>query len=296
MTARQSRPIDHCVLPVEDLNVSSARLSSLGFTVAPRADHPFGTANACVYFADYSYLEPLAIVDADLATATSLKRNVFGVRDAAYRFRNGPEGFSALVMGTKNAKSDHRRFVFSGISAGRQLVFSRPFQMPDGSADEASFRLAFAADPRSPDAFFFTCERTKVPNVDRSQLENHKNGVAGISKVIMSEPYPSDFTFLCQELARSRKVELRDTGIDVQAANGVLCVLDAKGCKEELGLAIGKDRGLRLRAIVFDVPSLEAVETVLKTGNIGYEIRADRVVVQPAAGQGAIFAFEESSK
>ncbi|MEX0344076.1 MAG: VOC family protein [Rhizobiaceae bacterium] len=296
MTARRPRPIDHCVLPVEDLNVANARLSALGFTVAPRADHPFGTANACVYFADNSYLEPLAIVDAELATATSLKRNVFGVRDAAYRFRNGPEGFSALVMGTNNAKSDHRRFVFSGISAGRQLVFSRPFHMPDGSVDEASFRLAFAADPRSPDAFFFTCERTKVPNVDRSKLENHENGVAGISKVIMSEPYPSDFEFLCQELARSRKVTVRDTGIDVQAANGVLCVLDAKGCKKELGLAIGNDRGLRLRAIVFDVPSLEAVKSVLQAGEVGYEFRADRIVVQPAAGQGAIFAFEESTK
>ncbi len=296
MTVRQPRPIDHCVLPVENLDVSGARMAALGFSVAPRADHPFGTANACVYFADNSYLEPLAIVDAELAAKTSLKRNVFAVRDAAYRFRNGPEGFSALVMGTENARTDHRRFVFSGLSAGRQLVFSRPFHTQDGTSAEASFRLAFAADPRSPDAFFFTCERTKVPQIDRSDLESHENGVAGISRVIMSEPYPDDFVFLCQELARTRTLDKRPHGVDIPAANGTISVLGAKGCEAEFGLSIGAERGLRLRAIVFDVSSLGDVTKILEKNSIEYQSLRDRVVIQAATGQGAIFAFEESSK
>lgn len=296
MNPRQPRPIDHCVLPVESLDSAQDRLTKLGFTVAPRADHPFGTANACVYFSDNTYLEPLAIVDPKLAGQTALKRNVFAVRDSAYRFRNGPEGFSALVMGTQNAKADHRRFVFAGISAGRQLVFSRPFTAPDGEQGEASFRLAFAADPRSPDAFFFVCERIKQPDVDRNALQTHANGVVGTSRVVMSEPYPSDFTFLCQELARTKRFDTHPFGIDVPAANGTVSVLNAKGCASEFGISIGRERGLQLQAIVFEASSLARTEKLLKDNDVAYDMLADRLIVKPSKGQGAVFAFEEMSQ
>ncbi len=235
----------------------------------------------------------MAIVDPELAAKTALKRNVFAVRDSAYRFRNGPEGFSALVFGTTNAKADHRRFVYCGLSAGRQLVFSRPFGLPDGQIVEASFRLAFAADPRSPDTLFFTCERTKQPEVDRSQLEAHQNGVVGISRIIMSEPYPSDFLFMCQELLRTSQSETHEHGIDIPAANGVISVFNGAGCQSELGIPIGAERGLRLRAIVFDVQSMSSIAELLKKNAIDCRARHNRIVVEPAAGQGAIFAFEE---
>ena len=238
-------------------------------------------------------MEPLAVVDPELATKTALKRNVFAVRDSAYRFRNGPEGFSALVFRTSNAKADHRRFVFSGLSAGRQLVFSRPFELPDGQISEASFRLAFAADPRSPDALFFTCERTKQPDVDRSKLQTHENGVTGIARIIMSEPYPSDFLFMCQELVRTKRAHSRAGGIDIPAANGTISVLDGAGCQSELGIVIGDERGLRLRAIVFEVESLPAIADLVKKNAISCRARKNRIVVEAAAGQGAIFAFEE---
>lgn len=293
MISRPPRPIDHCVLPVENLDVARERLAAIGFTVAPRADHPFGTANACVYFADNSYLEPLAVLDKELAAATALKRNVFAVRDAAYRFRNGPEGFSALAMGSTNARADHRRFVFAGFSAGRQLTFSRPFTMPDGTQSEASFRLAFAADQRSPDVFFFTCERVNQPVADRSALERHKNGTVGILKVVMSEPYPSDFAFLCEELAKTRESTAVEHGVEVPTANGLISVLDRDGCKGQFGIKIGKERGLRLRAIVFEVPSLSNTTKWLEANSVGYEIKSNRAVVHREPGQGAVFAFEE---
>ena len=58
-----ARRIDHCVLPVADLAGARDRLTRLGFTVAPEGRHPFGTHNACVYFADDTFLEPLAVGD-----------------------------------------------------------------------------------------------------------------------------------------------------------------------------------------------------------------------------------------
>ena len=95
--ATQARPLDHVVLPVADLGVARARLSALGFTVAPDGVHPFGTANCCVYLQDGTFLEPLAIGDAEQAAASARGGNVFTARDAAYRRAVGNDGFSALV-------------------------------------------------------------------------------------------------------------------------------------------------------------------------------------------------------
>ena len=47
--------------------------------------HPFGTANCCVYLADGTFLEPLAVDDAAQASASAGAGNVFTARDAVYR-------------------------------------------------------------------------------------------------------------------------------------------------------------------------------------------------------------------
>ena len=69
------RAIDHLVLPVTTLTLARSRLTSLGFTVAPDARHPFGTGNCCVFFKNRTYLEPITILDrnaTDLAAAEGL--------------------------------------------------------------------------------------------------------------------------------------------------------------------------------------------------------------------------------
>ncbi|TIX70312.1 MAG: VOC family protein, partial [Mesorhizobium sp.] len=63
----QAHPLDHLVLPTARLDAARVRLGSLGFVVAPTGIHPFGTENCCVFFADGTYLEPLAVGD-DLET------------------------------------------------------------------------------------------------------------------------------------------------------------------------------------------------------------------------------------
>ncbi len=57
-------PLDHLVLPVTNIDLARERLGRLGFTVAAEGRHPFGTVNACVFFADKTYLEPLGVASA----------------------------------------------------------------------------------------------------------------------------------------------------------------------------------------------------------------------------------------
>src|SRR5690606_34239862 len=165
------RRLDHLVLPVAGLDAARTRLERLGFTVAPQGTHPFGTINACVYFADGTFIEPLAVGDAEIVKAALAAGNSFVLGDARFRAAVGEEGLSGLVLATGAADADHVAFVEKGISGGPMVEFSRPSLDKDGKADIASFRLAFAAPSGGADAFFFNCERRKVPAIDRSALE-----------------------------------------------------------------------------------------------------------------------------
>lgn len=294
MSSQGRRRLDHLVLPVTSLDTARTRLTALGFTVAADAAHPFGTENACVFFADKTYLEPLAVGERETCEAAARAGNVFVARDQAYRFRNGPDGFSALVFLTEDAAGDHACFVEDGLSAGAPLDFSRSMRRADGSEAVASFRLAFAADLRAPDVFAFTCQRLLPLPADRAALEHHENGVTGIRAVILSEKNPTDFQYLLQRLAGTRDVEAHSFGMDLDAENARLSVLTDEGLEAFFGLApLGQERGLKARGIVLAVADLAATEQLLVSRDIAHEKRGGRLLVPPTPGQGALLAFEE---
>jgi hypothetical protein len=58
------------------------------------------------------------------------------------------------------------------------------------------------------------------------------------------------------------------------------------------GASSPKDPGLRLRVIRFGVNALAETEALFRKGRIAYERRGGGLIVHPASGQGAIFAFE----
>src|SRR5687768_16716775 len=110
------RAIDHLVLPVTTLTLARSRLTSLGFTVAPDARHPFGTGNCCVFFEDRSYLEPITIVDraaADMAAAEGL---TFVKRLKRFTERHG-EGLAMVALRSADARADKQSLAQAGVSA-----------------------------------------------------------------------------------------------------------------------------------------------------------------------------------
>ncbi|OCW56558.1 VOC family protein [Hoeflea olei] len=291
---RSPRPLDHLVLPVEDLETARARHTRLGFTVAADARHPFGTENACVFFEDGTYLEPLAVAQRETCEQAARDGNVFVARDQAYRFRRGDNGFSALAVNAQDARADHRRFTELGMSGGDMFEFSRPMKLPDGSEQTASFRLAFTADLRSPDLIGFSVERVNVPFADRSALTAHDNGVTGIAEVVLSEPNPTDFQYFLQELACNREVDANSFGLTVALAGTDLTVYNKAGLEAHLGVVDEtRERGLLGRALVFRVRDLQALSGLLLDNDIAARQVADKLVVDPAPGQGAYYCFEE---
>lgn len=290
------RAVDHLVLPVGSLEAARARLQQLGFTVAPDARHPFGTENCCVFLPDGTYLEPLSVAQREECEAAAREGNVFVARDQAYRFRNGDEGFSAVVFASDDAERDHRSFRAQGFSAGEILRFERVFEDPSGEKATAEFANAFAADLRAPDLFFFACQRVRWPEADRTALATHPNGVRSLREIVMVESNPSDFQYFLQTVINQRDQNAHSFGLDISAANATISALTPEGLFAWFGLQENdSQRGLRCRAIVFGVAQLSKLRDMLDRKAVAYSLIANRVIVPPALGQGAIFAFEEMS-
>ena len=288
-----ARPLDHLVIPVTDLKTARARLTRLGFTVAADARHPFGTENACVFLADRTYLEPLAVGSRDDVDAAARAGNQFVARDRAFRFRNGDEGLSAIVMGTPDADADHAAFRAAGFSAGDQLSFSRVMKFPDGTEIEPSFKLAFAADLRAPDFFAFSCERVNMPPADRSALERHANGVTGLSRVVLSESEPAAFADYLQAVTGGAAAGGGNGRLGVPTGNVAIEVIDPATLQSEFGVPRSAERGLRGEAVVFQVADLAATERLLAGNGVRHMRSAGMVLVPREPGQGTLFAFSE---
>lgn len=292
---RTPRRLDHLVMPVPDLIATRQRHEQLGFRVATEARHPFGTENACVFFKDGTYLEPLAIASREECEAAALEGNVFVARDQAFRFRQGDNGLSALVVSSGNAQADHARFGKSGISGGDILSFSRPLKMADGTESIASFNLAFTADLRSPDFFGFAVERVNMPLGGKGELEEHQNGVTGISEVVLSEPNPTDFQYYLQELADNREIEAHSFGMEVALDGSRINVMTPAGMAGWFGRkASTHARGLRGRAVVFTVSDLEKTRELLTGNGVATRELSGRLIVDEEPGQGVMYAFEEA--
>ncbi|MBY5809814.1 VOC family protein [Rhizobium leguminosarum] len=293
--AAKPHPLDHVVLPVVNIDLARERLGKLGFTVAGDARHPFGTENACVFFADKTYLEPLGIASAKESEASAHQGNVFTARNQAFRFRCGEEGLSGLAFGSKDADIDHQDFVGNGSSAGEMLQFTRPMTMPDGSEMIAGFKLAFAGDLRAPDFLLFTVERVNPLPADRAALETHANGVTGIVEIALCTPEPAAFAAFVSLAVAQSAVEKTGFGVDIAASNAKISLMTPEGLEAYFDIAGSfADRGLRGRAILFAVADLAVTEAHLAANGVTYTRKNNRILVKPAPGQGTLFAFEET--
>ena len=284
------RRLDHLVLPVATLAGSRDFFEALGFAVAPDAVHPFGTANACVFFADGTYLEPLAVHDANLCRDEAVAGNVFVGRDRAFRARRGEPGFSGIAFESQGVEADHAAFAAAGLADGEIFQFSRVF-VAAGAEKTLTFRLAFAGDRRVPDLFFFACQ-AMVPKGDRSALTKHANGVTGTARLVLSEPTPDAFAALLQDVTGAGEATATAHGVSVGLGNGLIEVLDVAGMAARYGRGRDAERGLRFEGIVLRVGDLGAVRGIAEMAGLSSRTIDDRLVVDLIGSQNGFIAFE----
>lgn len=281
--------IDHLVLPVAALSAARARHAALGFTVAPDGVHPFGTTNACIYLADGSFLEPLAVADGAAYQDAADAGNVFVARDRAFRLNVAAEGCSALVLASDDAAADHARFMRDGVSAGPVLEFSRPFIDAAGRRDTASFRLAFARLARAEESFLFACQRLNAPNVDRTALSSHPNGVSGLAGVVLVADDPDG---AARAVAGVAGAPARPGETILLGRTWVEC-LRPDAYTDRFGPP-PPHRGCGYALVSFGARDIGATRALLKKAGIVHRDAGGAILVPRAGGQGVDYLFEEA--
>ncbi len=278
------RNLDHVVLPVPSLDIARDRFSKLGFTVAPNARHKFGSENACIFFENGTFIEPLAIGHRETVEAAIVKGNPFLRRDMGYRFRNGDDGFTFVVFGEPDPKQARKALRKAGWETGKLVTVRRP---------GVAVKVALGIDERSPDFACFLCERPDGPPSFPEDLIVHANGAVGLKRVVLCEQLPEDFQYYLQIMSGQREVRSHSFGMEITLPNAKISALNRAGLKAHFGVEAPIERGMQ--AVAFDVIVKDQKAVTKHLAEAGIETRTvgQRLIVDPTTGQGAMVAFVE---
>lgn len=282
------RRIDHLVLPVTTLTLARSRLTALGFTVAPDAQHPFGSGNCCVFFENRTYLEPITIVDRTAADVAAAEGAVFVKRLKRFAERRRAEGFAMLALKSADAEADAAAFAKAGLDAGDVFAFSRTAENPDGSEVEIGVRLAFAAQEDAPEAAFFACQHLSPDALYNPEYLEHPNGAKGVAAIAAVAENPADFHILLTAATGQRELRTTSFGVEATVNGQEIMILTPAGFRARYGVEPPDPRrGLLFAAFEIVVSDLDKAAAQF---GAGAERRDARLVVKAAPGLGAVMA------
>lgn len=279
-----TRVLDHLVLPFADLACARDWFSRLGFTVAPDARHPFGTQNACVFFSDGTFFEPLAIGSAEDYARALEGGNLFVERDQGFR-GHAPDAVSAIALKSSDALADQASLSALQLGEDRLTEFERDLTLPLGEAARLSFRLAFAKPygDRTPTVFF--CEARHRLSVDRSALLAHANGAKAIKGVHFEAGDWDGATRHIEAVFGCKAHVSPDRGIAFDLAETRLTLAPA---------GEGADKAaLRIAAVTVGVDSLAKAESCLSQSDVPFSAGDQTITVACPNGDGRLVFVEE---
>jgi catechol 2,3-dioxygenase-like lactoylglutathione lyase family enzyme len=284
------RAIDHLVLDVRDLEAARAAYARLGFTLTPRAQHPFGTANSLVQLQG-NFLELLAV--ADPAAIRPAAPGHFSFAEFNRAFLAKREGMSMLVFASKDARGDRREFLERGLQTYEPFDFERKAKLPDGSEVTVGFSLAFVTEPRMPDAAFFVCQQQAPQHFWKPDYQRHPNGARAIVEVTMLASDPAGYAEFFGRLVEQGAVTKREGALEVALEGGTLSVLDATRLGQRFP-------GVRLRDVLrkpyfagysVEVADLAATEALLQRNGVVFTRSGGRLHVAAEHAFGTVIEF-----
>lgn len=217
-----TRGIDHLVLAVRDLDKARAFYEALGFTLTPRAFHPWGTANHLVQL-NGCFLEILGIADAAKIPPHAAGTFSFGAHNRDVLAKR--EGMSMLVFQSHDARRDQAEFAAAGLQTYAPFDFGRDAKLPDGGVARVAFSLAFVTDPRMPESAFFTCQQHAPKYFWKRDYQVHANGARTIAEVVMVAPDPPALAEYFANLQGKDSVQSEREALTIATARGRIRVL-----------------------------------------------------------------------
>jgi catechol 2,3-dioxygenase-like lactoylglutathione lyase family enzyme len=288
-----SRGLDHIAHAVRDLDKAADFYRRIGFTVGARNRHPWGTHNCLVQFPGF-FIEILTLAESDKLGNDGLSK-LFGRFNGD--FLKEREGFSILLLESRNADEDAKAFREQGIAISDAMRFEREGKRADGSAVKLAFTLVFARDPLAPDTGFAVCQNHFPENFWNPAFQKHANGVTGIAGVVFVAENPTDHHIFISAFTGERELQSTSSGIAIATPHGEIQIMDPTAYRGHFGFEPPNvNVGMRLCALRFVTPDLGPVEASLKSGNVHCSSHMGRVVVAPAQAMGAALVFERPAR
>lgn len=284
------RGLDHVVHVVRDLEAAGELYDLLGFTVGARNRHPWGTHNRIVQTPGF-FVELLEVVEPDAIPPHGETTLSFGAFCRDYQQKNG-QGLAFLVLEGTNPAADKAEFDNAGFGGFDLFDFSREAKRPDGSDVEVSFTLAFASDPLSPDAGFFTCTQHRPENFWAPDMQRHMNGTRQVDGVVLTAEDPAAHLDFLSAFVGTPFRRAIDGWHLTQTPRGMVEVMTPELYKDRFGVAAPDGPGLRLSTVRFAVADIDATRRRLASSRMTVEEVKGVIVVGPTAALGATLVFE----
>jgi catechol 2,3-dioxygenase-like lactoylglutathione lyase family enzyme len=285
------RPLDHLVLCVRDLDAARKSYERLGFTLTPKALHPFGTGNSLVQLHG-NFLELLAVVDRRLIKRVEPGEFAFAAFNE--RFLAAREGMSMLVFASDDARRDQREFAASGLQTYAPFDFSRLAKLPDGTEVTVGFSLAFVTEPRMPEAAFFVCQQHAPQYFWKPDYQTHRNGALTVDEIVMVAPDPAAFAGFFAKLQPDGSIASEGGRLTVATSRGIITVLDAAGLAARFPFNPPPTLvTAHFAAYRVHVADLAATEAVLGANDVPFRWHGAAIQVGPAETLGVTLEFTE---
>lgn len=177
------RGLNHLVLAGRDLDAMQSLYARLGFTVTPRAQHPFGTGNVVIQLKG-CYLELLSVTIPQDVIEHGADSFSFSAFNRDYLDRH--EGFSMAVFDTADAAADIAAWKAAGLPTYAPFGFRRPGRLPDGRDITLGFQLAYTSAPQAPWLGHFSCQHFAPEYYEQPQFLEHANAARAVHDVWVS--------------------------------------------------------------------------------------------------------------
>jgi catechol 2,3-dioxygenase-like lactoylglutathione lyase family enzyme len=285
-----ARGIDHLVIAVRALDGARSLYERLGFTLTPKARHPFGTENSLAQL-EGCFLELLGLHDPrDIPVP---KPGEFSFARFNQRYLARREGLSMLVLESADAEADALAFAKAGLQSYLPFEFGREARQPDGSTARVGFRLAFATDPDVPEAGFFACQQLAPEYFWKPDYQRHANTARTITEVVMIAEKPKEHGDFFEGFT-GVSVHQTPAGLMLKTPRGCIAVIAPGAALERWGAAIDPVAfdTPRFAAFAIGVDDLDAAENRLDEGAVAHTKRDGRLVVPADEAMGVAVAFE----
>jgi catechol 2,3-dioxygenase-like lactoylglutathione lyase family enzyme len=258
------RTLDHVVINTRDRTDAAAELfTRLGFQVGARGFHTLGSINHTIVFGT-DYLELLGYPPG----APPAKRPELVER---------PLGLMATVLNAPDADTTRSELLAAGLKPRPVQAFSRPVDLPDGSAGIAAFRVTRLEPDAVPGTWFYFCQQQTPGMVWRPEWQIHANGATGIAAIDIELP------------------DVPAALADYAACTGATPIGSGAGARFDLaGCALRLSRGqgpARMTGLTFRCASLEPVAACIAAARLRSERRDRLIRLDPAECLGATLQF-----